>query len=190
MSGAEPTSESLSNLREFLEERLNKSSVDILDPKEIPPSGQESYTTDEIRDLEHEHRESYSEDGTLVLYAMIVDGEFSNGNVLGIAYYNTSMAIFSETVGSVSGGIGQPSQATVESIVLLHEAGHLMGLVNNGVEPQSDHHDEENGAHCDVEECLMYFAVRTTDFFANLFGGSIPELDEFCIEDLQAAGGR
>lgn len=190
MPGAEPTSESLSNLREFLEERLHKSSVDILDPTEIPSGEQESYTADEVRDLEEEHREVYSEDNTLALYAIILDGEFSQGNVLGIAYYNTSMAIFNETVRSVSGGVGQPSGTAVESTVLLHEAGHLMGLVNNGVDPQSEHHDEENGAHCTEDDCLMYFAVRTTDFFANLFGGTVPELSEFCIEDLQAAGGR
>lgn len=190
MEGHEPTSEALSNLQTFLEERLNKSSITILTPEEIPAEGQSSYTADEVRDLEREHRSEFSEEGTLAAYFIILDGEFATANVLGIAHFNTSMALFGETIQNASGGVGQPSREVIETIVMQHEVGHIIGLVNNGVDMQSDHHDEENGAHCDVEECLMYYAVRTTDFFANIFGGNIPELDEFCVADLQAAGGK
>lgn len=190
MEGYEPDAEALDNLQSFLEERLNKTSVSILSPESLPPGGQESYTAAEVRDLEEKHRTEYSGEGMLAAYLMILDGEFSTADVLGIAYYNTSMALFGKTLGNASGGIGQPSKSVTETIVMRHEAGHIIGLVNNGVDMQSDHQDEENGAHCDVEECLMYFAVRTTDFFANIFGGDIPEPDQQCIADLQAAGGK
>jgi hypothetical protein len=190
MEGNAPTGQAIQYLEEFLEERLHKSSITILEPEMIPAAGQSSYTAAEVRDLEREHRSEFTEEGLLAAYFIILDGEFDQGNVLGIAHFNTSMALFGETIRSASGGVGQPSRSTVETIVMQHEVGHIIGLVNNGVEMQSDHQDEENGKHCDVEECLMYFAVRTTDFFANLFGGTIPELDEQCIADLQAAGGR
>lgn len=190
MEGHEPESEALSNLQSFLQERLNKSSITILTPEEIPAEGQSSYTADEVRDLEREYRSQFSEAGTLAAYFIILDGEFDSANVLGIAHFNTSMALFGETIQNTSGGVGQPSKTAVETIVMRHEIGHIIGLVNNGVEMQSNHQDEENGAHCDVEDCLMYYAVRTTDFFANIFGGNIPELDEHCIADLQAAGGK
>lgn len=32
----------------------------------------------------------------------------------------------------------------------------------------------------------MYYQVETTDFFANLFDGSVPELDDFCLADIEA----
>lgn len=190
MEGNAPTGQALTNLQSFLEERLNKNSITILTAEEIPAAGQESYSANEVRALEREYRSAFSEENTLAGYFIILDGEFDSANVLGIAHFNTSMALFGEAIRQSSNRIGGPSRVDIETIVMRHEVGHIIGLVNNGAEMQSDHQDEENGAHCDVEDCLMYFSVRTTDFFANIFGGNIPELDEQCIADLQAAGGK
>jgi len=186
MPGAEPTAQSISNLKEFLERHLEKSTIIVSDPVEIPSGGQESYSATDVRNIEEQHREQFTEGSTLASYALFLDGEFSTRNVLGIAYYNTSTAYFAETINRISGGVGQPSRTAIETTVFNHEYGHLMGLVNNGTEMQHDHHDSENGAHCTVQECLMYFSVNTTDFFANLFGGNIPELDDFCVADIEA----
>lgn len=186
MPGAGPDTRSLVNLRDFLEKYLQKSSVTIREPREIPAGGKDSYTPADVRSLEDDHRTEFTAGNTLVTYAIFLDGEYQNENVLGIAYYNTSTAYFGETIRRISGGIGEPSRVDIESTVFNHEFGHLMGLVNNGTGVQEDHHDSENGAHCTVEDCLMYFSVQTTNFFANLFGGSIPELDEFCVADIEA----
>ncbi len=190
MEGFRPTDRSLDSLKAFLERRLNKSTITILEPAQIPAGGQSSYTANEIRELEREHRDTFSREGVIATYFIVVDGEFSQSNVLGIAHFNTSMALFGKTINDASGGIGQPARHTIETIVMRHEFGHIMGLVNNGVEMQDFHQDVENGKHCTVEECLMYFSVRTTDFFANLFGGDIPQLQHFCRADLSAAGGK
>ena len=120
----------------------------------------------------------------------MLDGEFENPNVLGFAYFNTSMALLGGTIENNSDGFNQPSKETVESAVLQHEFGHILGLVDNGTPAIQDHKDEANGAHCDEESCLMYYAVQTTNFMNNLTGGNIPELDAQCIQDLQANGGK
>lgn len=185
MPAQRPTDDAINNLKQFLETQLDKASITILEPEEISSGEQESYSATDVRDIEAEHRQHFTEDRTLASYALFLDGEFSQGNVLGIAYYNTSTAYFAPTIRSISGGIGQPSRSTIETTVFNHEYGHLMGLVNNGTDMVEDHHDHENGAHCTEQECLMYFAVNTTDFFANIFGGNIPELDEFCLMDVQ-----
>lgn len=190
MEGFRPTDRSLDSLKSFLERRLNKTIITILEPTEIPSGGQDSYTASEIRDLEREHRNSFSSEGVLATYFLVADGEFAQANVLGIAHFNTSMAFFGKTINDTSGGINQPARHTIETIVMRHEFGHIMGLVSNGIDMQQDHQDSENGSHCTVEECLMYFSVRTTDFFANLFGGDIPELEHFCREDIAVAGGK
>ncbi len=190
MGDYRPESTALQNLQNFLEERLQKSEITMMEPQQIESGGKSSYTAGDVRDVEEGNRTAWSEEGRLAAYILILDAEFDQENVLGIAHFNTSMALFGETIDRVSGGIGQPSRSVVETTILNHEAGHLLGLVNNGIEMQESHHDEENGAHCDVDSCLMYFAVNTTDFIANVFGGSVPELDDFCIADLQAAGGK
>lgn len=186
MPGTEPDDESITYLKEFLEQHLDKSSITMLQPEEIPSGVQESYTAADVREIEEEHRNTFTDESTLAAYILFVDGEYDTENVLGIAYYNTSTAYFRGTIDRVSGGLGQPSRTKIESTVFAHEFGHLMGLVNNGIDAQAAHHDSENGAHCTVEECLMYYSVETTDFFANLFDGSVPALDDFCVADVEA----
>lgn len=190
MQGYEPTQEGLQNLESFLSDRLNKSTVTIMEPEEIPASGESSYTANDIRDLEREHRTQFSSENEIAAYFIIVDGEYSESDVLGIAHFNTSMALFGPKFNEVSSGIGSPSKEDVETIVLRHEFGHILGLVNNGVDMQTNHQDTDNGRHCDNDQCLMYYAFRNADLFANIFGGNIPELDENCVADLQAVGGK
>lgn len=191
VEGFRPTDEALLRLEDFLNARVNKPGgvvVQLDEPLRIDT--RETYSPAEVRALEAEHRTAFTEEGTLATYLLFLDGEYSeSSNVLGIAYNNTSMAIFSETIRQHSGGAFGPSHATVETAVANHEIGHLLGLVNNGSDMQTEHQDEPNGSHCDNDRCLMYYAVRTTDFIQNLVGG-IPELDQDCIDDLRANGGK
>lgn len=191
MEGYAPTPEAINSLETFLNERLNKNNITI-NTSEIAARGDGPYSTEMITSIEEEERDSYTEAGgnTLHAYIVIVDGEFNdNNNVLGIAYWNTSMALFGETIASISGsGPTSPSQEQVESTVLRHEVGHNMGLVGNGTPTQSDH-KTDGSAHCTTDECLMTPAVRTGDIFQNI-SGEVPTLDDACIEDLQANGGK
>ncbi len=196
MEGYAPNEEALDSLQAMLEQRLNKTSITILEPTVIPPGGQDSYSASEIRSLEDEHRDEFTEttdSERLTAYMIIVDGKFNQNNVLGIAYYNTSNAFFGEAYEQASGGIGQSSRFLIEATSFRHEFGHLFGLVNiagSGTEMQNEHQDEENGHHCDNDECLMYFAMETTDLFGEFVGEEIPPFDNNCILDMQANGGR
>ena len=86
--------------------------------------------------------------------------------------------------------MGQPSRELVESSVIQYEIGHILGLVNTGTEMVEDHQDEENGHHCTDDDCLMYYAIESADMISNILGGSIPDLDEKCKQDLRANGGK
>lgn len=191
MPGYQPTAEALDSLETFLQARLNKSQITINTPTEVASGNQDAYSADDIRSLEDQHRDSFTQgDGnTLQAYFLIVDGSYSDqSNVLGIAYYNTSMAFFGQTIEKTSSGITAPPRDKIEGTVFRHEFGHVMGLVNNGT-PMGTNHQEE-GAHCTEEGCLMEAAVETSNFFANIFDGDIPNLDPLCVEDVQANGGK
>ncbi len=184
MPGFEPEPESLEELESFLHEHTGKT-ITLLEPEEIPSGEQESYTATDIRDLEEEHRNHYSEGSALASYSLFVDGQFEQENVLGIAYSNTSTAYFGETIHNNSGsGITQPSRVKIEATVLRHEYGHLFGLVGSDLDMEEDH--QENGPHCSEDECVMYHTVNTTDFLSNLLGEPIPDLDDFCLADIAA----
>lgn len=190
MEGYEPTQEGLNSLQTFLEERLNKSAITI-STTQIAARGQSSYTTEDITAIEDEERDHYTEAGSTTLHAyfVIVDGEYSSSNVLGIAYWNTSMAFFGKTINDISGTPPTaPSRQQVEGTVFRHEVGHNMGLVGNGTPTQSDHKTSES-AHCTTDGCLMEPAVETGNIFQN-FNGEVPNLDQLCIDDLQANGGK
>jgi hypothetical protein len=194
MEGYEPTQEGLDRLTSFLEERLNKSNISIT-TTEITARNEGPYSTSDITSIENEERDNYTEGGgnTLHAYFLIVDGEYEQqSNVLGIAYWNTSMAFLGKTIDDISGSSPtNPSRAQVEGTVFRHEIGHNLGLVGNGSpHPEGqESHETDGSAHCTTDGCLMEPSVRTTDFFANL-SGEVPNLDELCIEDLQANGGR
>jgi hypothetical protein len=190
MEGYKPTSDALDSLKTSLNAHLSKSSIKVDETSSIPAAGQGAYTADDIRALEADHRDHYTraESDTLWAYFLVVDGKFEQENVLGIAYYNTSMAFFGETIDEVSGGLG-PSKMEVEATVFRHEVGHNLGLVNNGIPMQQDHQDDGNGHHCTNEQCVMYYSIETTDYFSNLFDGTIPGFEQFCTADMEAQGG-
>lgn len=199
VEGMQPSQESIDSVRTFLERRLNKpGGIALFFDDAIPsPGPDDRYSADEIRELEEEHRDTFAEGSTIAAYYVFMDGTFENENVLGIAYYNTSMAIFEQVIRQHSGGVGEPRTPVIEATTLRHEMGHILGLVNNGSPMQGeqggpdDHHDEARGAHCTVEGSLMYWRVETTEFIANLVGGGeVPGLEPLGIQDLRANGGR
>lgn len=193
MSGYAPNQQALDSLQAFLERRLNKTTVTILEPTEIASGDQSQYSANDVRDLEEEHRDEFTEGETLAAYMIIVDGQYEQQNVLGIAYYNTSNGFFGPTYDDASSSLGAPSRYQIESTSLRHEFGHLFGLVNidgSGTDMQTPHQDEEHGSHCDNENCLMYYAMERADLISQFLDNSVAELDANCIADLQANGGK
>lgn len=191
MPGYAPTEAAVNNLRSFLIDHLNKPlGIEVIS-RQIPSYNQQSYSTNDIISIESENREALNANQTIAASLIVLDGEFSDNNqVLGLAYKNTSTALFGATVFNNSGGLSQPTRSKLESTVMNHEFGHLLGLVNLGTEMVNDHQDNENGNHCDNDECLMYYASETTEIASFLVGSDIPTLDQNCRNDLIANGGK
>lgn len=184
--------ESLQNLEEFLQNRLHKPDGISITTTAIESPGLGTYSSEDIVEVEENQRSLFTSDNTITVYGFIADGQFNqNENVLGLAYRNTSFILFGSGIKANSGGFNQPSKSLLESTVLHHEMGHLLGLVNNGTDMVTDHQDEEHGHHCNAENCLMYWTAETGDIVSSLVGmNSPPPLDDNCINDLKANGGE
>ena len=190
-----PTTSTIWNFESFISERLNKSGNITVKLNQIVSPGKTIYSITDIKDIEENIRTAYNLDGQIAVFGLYLDGEYSenteNGSVLGVAYRNTSFVIFEKTIKEFSGQPLAPSTTVLETTVLNHEFGHLLGLVNAGTTPQSDHQDEVHGRHCDAGSCLMNWTAETGEGLLNsLSGGAVPDLDEQCISDLQANGGK
>lgn len=190
MTGFAPDVASLNNLTTFLNSLINKPGGIAISQKEIPAGNKASYTINDIAGIEQKNRTSFTSANQLGVYVLITDGAYSDASALGVAYRNTSLCLFGKTIFDNSSSIGQLSRTQLESAVAEHEFGHLLGLVDLGTPMLTNHKDDGHGRHCNVKNCLMYYATETSDFFGLVVTGNIPALDAQCLADLHANGGK
>jgi hypothetical protein len=187
--GMQLQEQSVIHLRTFLEQRLNKPAGITVQSKKVVSIGKATVSLSDITDFTDKNRTAYTDGNRITIYVYITDANFDKGNVVGIAYRNTAVCLFGKTIQANSGGINQASRVKVESGVLLHEIGHLLGLVNNGTAMVTPHEDGDNRAHCTNTSCLMYYTIETTGLM-NMLNNNIPQLDTNCLNDLKANGGK
>ena len=192
--GYQPTDVTISSITSFLEERLNKPGGVSVIKTATPAPEVATYSISDAEKIELTNRRQVTSGKTLTVYFFFANGDYTensgNSKVLGITYGNSSVIIFEKTIRSISGGLSQPTVATMETIVMKHEFGHVFGLVDNGTSLTSAHLDTAHGKHCTDTGCLMYYNVETTDVIGNLLGGNIPSLTASCVADLRGNGGK
>lgn len=190
MPGFAPDAAALDHMRTVLAGLINKPSGISVVTKEIPAATNQTLSLDEVVAIEKKNRTAFTSGAQLALYILYTNGNYSDPNVLGIAYKNTSAALFGKNIGDNSGGIGQASRTKLVATVAEHEMGHLLGLVDLGSPMQTGHKDAAHNSHCNDTNCLMYYASETSDILGFLITGSIPPLDANCRADLRANGGQ
>lgn len=194
VSGFAPSATAIDNMKIFLGALLNKNGRITVVQSTITSPGKSAFMLADVQAIESANRKEVTSGTKLTAFFFFADGDYAGNSgsakVLGFAYGGSSMALFEKTVYEFSGGVGKPTVSTLETAVMKHEFGHILGLVNNGTTLKSAHQDSANGKHCNEESCLMYFNVETSDIVGNLLGGAVPELDANCLADLKANGGK
>ena len=192
--GFRPNAQTLVNVKNFLELRLNKPNGITIFENEIPVQTGSPFTTQEISDIESNVRTEYNNGDALKLHLLFLNGNSQDDNgdskILGVAYRNTSCVLYENTIQTNSDQIGEPSRVDLETTVILHEIGHILGLVNIGSPMQNNHVDTAHNGHCNVTQCLMYWQIENTGVIDMMANGNVPALDANCILDLQANGGK
>jgi hypothetical protein len=190
VEGYEPTATALNNFLNFLKSRINKSAGISIKKRSIPSPGNTTYTNAQIVAIEDENRIFYNDVNQIAVWVFFADAKSSSDTstsvILGTAYRNTSFVIYENTVRKLSNGFNRPSTTVLETTVIEHEFGHILGLTNGGTHMLTDHEDSEHKRHCNNTSCLMYWEAEAG---SNLLGG-IPQLDAQCVADLQANGGK
>jgi len=195
VEGFEPSQTAISNFVSFLENRTFKPNGITVQKRAISSPGLTPYTNQEIVAIEDSNRLLYNNDNQIAVWAFFADGSSANntdsGVVLGTAYRNTSFVIYQETIQQLTSGTITNTTPILESTVITHEFGHILGLTNLGTPLQTNHEDLEHPKHCNIESCLMYWKAESGNGVMSMIsGGSIPQLDAQCIADLQANGGK
>ena len=190
MKGFKPDLGAIVALEKFLKTHLHKPDGIVIFTSEIDTALTASLRREDVLAIEKRNRQYYSYEQELAVYILYTNGEYVNPKILGEAYRNTSAVIYGKSIADHTGKLGKPDRTKLEATILLHEMGHLMGLVNKGTAAQSEHTDEAHASHCSNTSCLMYWANGLEDKFGHLIKGTIPGLDSACLEDLKAKGGK
>ena len=190
MPGYAPDAATINHLQATLSSLLNKPSGISIVTTQVAAASNLTLSADDVLQIERNNRTVFTTGDQISLYILYTNGNYSDNNVLGVAYRNTSAAIFGKKIHDNSGSIGQANRTKLEATVLEHELGHLLGLVDLGTNMQTAHKDAAHGSHCNNTNCLMYYASETSDIFGFLITGNIPSFDANCRADMQANGGK
>lgn len=193
--GYEPSQRTIDNLKSFISARTFKPDGVSINTRAVASSGKAPFNIDEIAEIEAEERLLYNAGDEITIYIYFADGSNDKDSdtkvVLGSAFRNTSMVIYGKTIQNVAARVNAPDKSTVESTVVNHEFGHLFGLVDIGTPMLTDHKDDNSEGHCNVDGCLMVADVSFGSGIVDMINNNdIPQLDDLCIRDLQANGGR
>jgi len=201
-----PRETAIDLIKQRINERCNKpDGVEVT--KTAFSSDRSTWSTGDLRSVEEDQRTAKTGGTTLVLHILYLAGhsdqDTSSGKVLGVAFGPTMIAMFKDTIDSSSGGVGVIplfSTADIERSVLIHEFGHMLGLVNNGIkmvnphemtqDPEPNTPQNEGARHSNNKDSVMYWAIESSAI-TRLFSGPPPtQFDANDIADLRAAGGK
>ncbi len=187
-----PKQETIDRFRNLLNDRIYKPGGITFVENVISIPLEESYSLDEIKAIEEEYRSEYTTENTIALYIFFSNAEAESDSpaikTLGTAYRNTSLVVYEKTLQLVSENQNIDLEL-LEGSTLHHEFGHILALVDlTNDDIHQDHEDMANPNHCNVEDCLMYYASNFARNIKRL--GVVPDFDPLCIADLQAKGGK
>ncbi|UOF02766.1 hypothetical protein [Bdellovibrio reynosensis] len=145
-----------------------RSSIPVLVvPKQInemntlPAQNKTDWLGTEILDLHSRTNQERSTAAEAHFSVYFLKGYFNSGSgpsnaVLGVSLSGTPvLAIFKDVINSSSSSA--VVKKYVEQSTLVHEMGHALGFVNNGVPMATHHQDTAHGAHTTNSDCVMYW---------------------------------
>jgi hypothetical protein len=167
-----PSSRALAHLASVLEGVADKpGGIDVKAGNEIA-AGRDTWSIGEIKALERQHRAARSSGDTATMWIVYLDGRYaSEESALGVAYSASAAAIFRDRIGDATTALVDAS--SIERAVVVHEAGHILALINIGYTSAIDHEDPDHPHHSKNKGSVMYYAVEDVSI-ANLLGGGPP----------------
>jgi hypothetical protein len=194
--GRAPSNAVLDLLETRLSERCDKPGGvtvfldDAIPAAEFPPV----LSLGDVQDIEDAHRGSFPDlpTGTATMYVLCVSGasdeDGPGGVILGYGHRGGSLAVFLDNVDN-----GTNPFVTTDEVfgaTLVHEGGHILGLVNIGCPMATPHEDLGHPGHDVDDDSLMFWMLDLDPFGPDLGEPDFAQFNAACIADVQAFGGN
>lgn len=172
--------------------------ITLTEDDTLAPRGSDyAWSFAELDSLARERFDLEVPSDTIRIHVLLLDGHYdkdtAQGKTLGLAWSHTYLVLFKDSLESAcSQALLNTEQVCteVELGVTLHEVGHLIGLVNNGLAMTADHEDPEHEGHDVNDTCLMYWAFESSigvdRVVSQLTGGGSLDFDDACRNDIAA----
>ncbi len=207
VSGREPVSDVVDELVVRLEPVLEKSVVVDMQV-ELEP-GPDVWSFEELRKVAAAQYDGPTHGEEVVIHVLIVNGSYGEStsdamvsNTLGLAWSNRNVVLFADALADACtpdnneelrrrGLVERACNATFTG-TWLHEIGHVIGLVDNGLPMVEPHADPDHPAHDDDPESIMYWAFDVANVFDQVRGkiledeDPIPPFSDACLADIEA----
>lgn len=174
--GREPSASTLNLLVARLHSVVGKpGGVTVTPTHTIPAHGDGTWTLDQLRAAENRYRTTHSSASAASMYLMYVDGKPPQEGALGVTFSASATAIFVDQIASSATLL--VSAASIERATTVHEAGHMLSLVNLGYTSPRHHEDPDHRGHSSDPDSVMYWAVDNVGVATLLGGHTTPPTD-------------
>lgn len=171
--GLDPDPSALDHLIATIEANVDKPGGIVTAGGNRFASDRTTWDSDALREVAAENRSNFSQGDAVALYVLYVRGRFEQEDAIGVAVNASEFAVFPQRWrGSLSQLLG--GGTAVERAVLVHEAGHLFGLVNLTYRSQFDREDPDHPGHSSDRGSVMYWAIESTAI-GQVFEGPPPD---------------
>ncbi|MCM0605524.1 MAG: hypothetical protein KA715_05490 [Xanthomonadaceae bacterium] len=167
---------------------------DLTQMRQITKQNKTEWTDQEIYDLSETVRLNHSSSEQAHFLVLFLNGYYKSSagvqpKTLGVSIGGTSViAMFKQVIEASSSAIASSTDKYVEQSTLVHEMGHALGLVNNGLPMVNGHDDLQHTTHCSNPNCVMYWensGSQALSAFINKINqtGSVVMFDSACLND-------
>ena len=174
--------------------------VDVRPSSTALAASDRTWTVEALLELDASSLGAHTGGSTVVSHLIFIDGhaeqDNANEKVLGESIHagldHGLVVIFADTITKACQLPNCLSSQLpgIRKAVVIHEFGHQMGLVNNGIAMQTNREDPDHPHHSNNPNSVMYWAVESNAVLSILGGDPPSTFDANDKADLRAAGGR
>jgi hypothetical protein len=136
----------------------------LTDMTALPAQNRSTWSGTDIMNLFIDHHQGIASKTEARFYIYFLKGNYYtkksgvNTSVLGVSINGTPLiAMFKDVIKGTGNNPNGIVRRYIEQSSLVHELGHGLGFVNNGVPMVTDHQDKDHGAHTTNQDCVMFW---------------------------------